>query len=126
MESLLNVEQFGNGAPVYKFDWPEDWGPPPSDVELDAWSAPSLNVRPELTLGDKASLYLDSVNNAMSRLSHFAVLLLENLPSSKALKVLRSDEAEAFRLLGGDAATTAALLKSVERLNIPGLESSLA
>lgn len=36
-ETFENVEVFGDGQASYSCEWPDDWGAPPSEQDLDGW-----------------------------------------------------------------------------------------
>lgn len=59
---LENVEVKGLGATLHSFEWPDDWGAPPSEQDLDNWSPPVIEEVKELSTGEKAAKVRELVN----------------------------------------------------------------
>lgn len=59
---LENVEVKGLGAALHSFEWPDDWGAPPTEQDLDNWSPPVIEPIKELSTGEKAAKVRELVN----------------------------------------------------------------
>lgn len=59
---LENVEVKGLGAALHSFEWPDDWGAPPTEQDLDNWSPPVIEPIKELSTGEKAAKVRGLVN----------------------------------------------------------------
>lgn len=67
-ESMLSVEVFGPGAELNSFEWPDDWGAPPSEQDLDNWEPAAPVEEPSLTPGEKALKVKEAVNTGLCKL----------------------------------------------------------
>lgn len=59
---LENVEVKGLGAALHSFEWPDDWGAPPTEQDLDNWLPPVIEPIRELSTGEKAAKVRELVN----------------------------------------------------------------
>lgn len=59
---LENVEVKGLGAALHSFEWPDDWGAPPTEQDLDNWSPPVIEEVKVLSTGEKAAKVRELVN----------------------------------------------------------------
>lgn len=98
-EATIEIPEMGEGAPSYRFDWPDEAGAPPSEQEIDEWSKPL--PPPELTIEQAVDEFLLRREDAELRLLRFAAHVSKAVGVDAMYEVLFSDEARRFEASGG-------------------------
>ena len=121
-DELVNVEVKGLGAALYSFDWPDDWGAPPSEQDLDNWEAPKDVEVVVVPLAERAKLYKAKVDDAWLRLYAVAALIDD---VNKSAAFLSQPDALSYALSGGSDKAKESLLKLAEKYDVKDVEQAL-